>query len=59
MGLLFGTLLGWATGLLPLSKIISLDLDNFTAKSFLIDGINRAVGLSFFTILLMNKEIAS
>lgn len=52
-GLLFGTLLGLALGLLPLSEIISLDLVNFTAKSFIIDGINRAVGLSIFTILLM------
>lgn len=52
-GLLFGTILGFALGLLPLNQIISLDLENFAAKSFVIDGINRAVGLSFFTILLM------
>ncbi len=52
-GLLFGTILGFALGLLPLDQIISLDLKNFAAKSFVIDGINRAVGLSFFTILLM------
>ena len=30
-----------------------MDLENFTAKSIVIDGINRAVGISFFTILLM------
>ncbi len=53
LGLLFGTVLGSVLGLLPLSEIISLDLENFTAKSFIIDGIDRAVGLSFFTILLM------
>ena len=53
LGLLFGTVLGAVLGLLPLSEIISLDLENFTAKSFIIDGIDRAVGLSFFTILLM------
>ncbi len=52
-GLLFGTLLGLVLGLLPLSEIISLDLENFAARSFVIDGINRAVGLSIFTILLM------
>ena len=52
-GLLFGTILGLVLGLLPLTEIISLDLENFTAKSFIIDGINRAVGLSIFTILLM------
>ena len=52
-GLLFGTLLALGIGLLPISEIISLDLENFTAKSFVIDGINRAIGLSIFTILLM------
>lgn len=52
-GLMFGILLGLALGLLPMDKLISLDLDNFTARSFIIDGINRAVGISFFTILLM------
>lgn len=52
-GLVFGVLLGLALGLLPLEKLLSLDLENFTAKSFIIDGINRAVGISFFTILLM------
>ena len=52
-GLLFGIVLGLCLGLLPWASVISLDLDNFTAKSFVIDGINRAVGLSIFTILLM------
>ncbi len=52
-GLLFGTLLGLLFGLLPPSEIISLDLENFVAKSFIIDGIDRALGLSVFTILLM------
>lgn len=53
MGLLFGTVLGLVTGLLSPEKLISLDLGNFVAKSFVIDGINRAVGISFFTIMLM------
>ncbi|MEM6378132.1 MAG: Na+/H+ antiporter NhaC family protein [Bacteroidota bacterium] len=52
-GLLFGTVLALGLGLIPLSAVISLDLDNFTAKSFVIDGINRSVGISFFTILLL------
>lgn len=52
-GLLFGVVLGLVLGLLPMEKLFSLDLENFTAKSFVIDGINRAVGISFFTILLM------
>jgi Na+/H+ antiporter NhaC len=53
LGLLFGIVLGLALGLLPLAELFSLDLENFTAKSLVIDGINRAVGISFFTILLM------
>ena len=52
-GLLFGTILGLVLNLLPWTQVISLDLENFAAKSFIIDGINRAVGLSIFTILLM------
>lgn len=53
LGLLFGIALGLVLGLLPLEKLFSLDLENFTAKSLVIDGVNRAVGISFFTILLM------
>lgn len=52
-GLLFGTILGLILELLPLSEVLSLDLENYAARSFVIDGINRAVGLSIFTILLM------
>ncbi len=52
-GLLFGAALGLSLSLLPLEKLLSLDLQNFTARSFIIDGMNRAVGIGFFTILLM------
>ena len=52
-GLVFGTVLGLITGLLTLDNVLTLDLENFVAKSFIIDGINRALGLSVFTILLM------
>lgn len=52
-GLIFGIFVGLASGLLSTEQVISLDLENFVAKSFIIDGINRAVGLSFFTMLLM------
>ena len=52
-GLLFGTLLGVISGLLSFEQVISLDLENFAAKSFVIEGIYRAVGLSVFTMLLM------
>ena len=52
-GLMVGVILALIFSLLPLSQLFSLDPENFTASSFIIDGINRAVGISFFTILLM------
>jgi Na+/H+ antiporter NhaC len=52
-GLIAGVITALICGLLPADKLLSLDLDNFRANSFIIDGINRAVGISFFTILLM------
>ena len=52
-GLMVGVIIGLGLRLLPLSRIITLDLEQFSAQSFVIDGINRAVGISFFTILLM------
>ena len=42
---------------LPMDQLFSLDLENFTAKSFIIDGINRAVGISFFTIFAHRKVV--
>jgi Na+/H+ antiporter NhaC len=52
-GLLVGVILGLSLRLLPFSRLLALDFENFSAQSFVIDGINRAVGISFFTILLM------
>jgi Na+/H+ antiporter NhaC len=53
IGLLVGVILGLSLKLLAFNRLLSLDLENFSAQSFVIDGINRAVGISFFTILLM------
>jgi len=52
-GLMVGVILGLSLSLLSLNRLIALDLEQFSAQSFVIDGINRAVGISFFTILLM------
>jgi Na+/H+ antiporter NhaC len=52
-GLISGIIIAMSCGLLSIQEVISLDLDNFVAKSIIIDGINRSVGISFFTILLM------
>jgi Na+/H+ antiporter NhaC len=52
-GLVVGVVIGLNFGLLPIDKLFALDLENISATSFIIDGINRTVGISFFTILLM------
>ncbi len=52
-GLFLGIALGLALGQLPWGRIFALNTQKFTAESFLIDGIERAIGISFFTILLM------
>ncbi len=52
-GLMAGVALALVFNLMPLSRLFSLDPENFSASSFIIDGISRAVGISFFTILLM------
>ncbi len=52
-GLAVGTALGLALGLLPPERALSLDPVNFTARSFVIEGINRGLGISVFTILLL------
>jgi len=52
-GLMVGVILGLSLSLLPWNRLLTLNLEQFSAQSFVIDGINRAVGISFFTILLM------
>lgn len=52
-GLIIGVIIALIFNLMPLNQIFSLDKANFSAHSFIIEGINRAVGISFFTVLLM------
>ncbi|MDW7760652.1 MAG: Na+/H+ antiporter NhaC family protein [Acidobacteriota bacterium] len=58
IGLLSGTVLGLILGRLAPGRLLTLDAAEFSAGSFIIDGINRAVGISFFTILLMGLVAA-
>lgn len=53
VGLASGIVLGLALGRLEPGRLLTLDSTAFSARSFVIDGIERAVGISFFTILLM------
>lgn len=57
-GLAVGVMAGLILGILDPARLFSLDPENFTAQSFIIDGIERAVGISFFTILLMGLVTA-
>ena len=52
-GLAFGVILALVFGLIPVERVFSLDTENFTATSFIIDGVDRALGISVFTLLLM------
>ena len=53
IGLASGVFIALAFGLIDIERVFSLDRANFTATSFIIDGINRALGISIFTLLLM------
>jgi Na+/H+ antiporter NhaC len=52
-GLMVGVVVGLASGLLPPERILSIDRENFVARSFIIDGITRGLGISVFTIFLL------
>ena len=51
-GLVVGVLIGLSFGILPVESLISLDKQNFVARSFVIEGFNRGLGISIFTMLL-------
>ena len=57
-GLTLGVVIGLIFGLLPLDRLLALDRENFTATSFIIEGINRGLGISVFTIFLMGQVAA-
>jgi Na+/H+ antiporter NhaC len=52
-GIVSAVVLGMITGIVPPQRVLSFDPDALTAKSILIDGMSRGVGISVFSILLM------
>ena len=56
-GLLFGIVaaigLGLLLGLLQPAELLYIDRDNFVARGLILTGMERAVGVSIFTLLLM------
>jgi Na+/H+ antiporter NhaC len=57
-GLLAGVVVGLGSGLLRVEQVLSLDRENFVARSFIIDGITRGLGISVFTIFLLGLVAA-
>ncbi len=57
VGLMFGILtaaaVGLGLGLLAPADLIRIDADNFVAAGLLLEGMERGVGVSLFTLLLM------
>ncbi|MGB5816084.1 MAG: Na+/H+ antiporter NhaC family protein [Thermoanaerobaculia bacterium] len=56
-GILAAVVLGLVLGLLQPTQILRLDLDNFTARGLVIDGMERGIGVSIFTILLVGLVV--
>ncbi len=52
-GSVVAVLLGLALGLIRPGDLLFIDQDNFIARGLILDGMERGVGISVFTILLM------
>jgi Na+/H+ antiporter NhaC len=52
-GILAAAVLGLILGVIEPAEILHLDLENFTARGLIIDGMERGIGVSVFTLLLM------
>ncbi|MDO5411482.1 MAG: Na+/H+ antiporter NhaC family protein [Lachnospiraceae bacterium] len=48
-----GLILGVASGLLPVSQILVVDMDNFTVGGVIVSGVNSLIDIAVFAMLLM------
>lgn len=53
MGILCAIVIGLGLGLLAPSELVYLDRENFLARGLILKGLERGVGVSIFTLLLM------
>ncbi len=53
MGILAAAALGLILGVIEPSQILYLDPEHYTARGLIIDGMERGIGVSVFTLLLM------
>lgn len=51
-GILVAAGIGLTFGLISINQIISIDVDSYSAQGLIIDGMERGIGISIFTILL-------
>ena len=52
-GIMAATVIALSLGLIAPNQLMDIDTDNFIAKGIILDGMERGIGVSFFTILLM------
>ncbi|HJO02761.1 MAG TPA: Na+/H+ antiporter NhaC family protein [Acidobacteriota bacterium] len=52
-GIVVALAVGWIGGLLQPSDLLRIEPDAFAARGLVVDGIERALGISVFTLLLM------
>jgi len=52
-GILAGTILGLALKLIAPSQLLYIDTESFSAKGIVLDGMERGIGASIFTLFLM------
>ncbi len=53
VGIVLAVLLSLSLGLVPASDLLFLDRENFLARGLILKGLERGVGVSIFTLLLM------
>lgn len=53
VGIVTGVVTGLASGSITLSALLYIDTENFIAKGLILEGMERGLGVSIFTILLM------
>jgi Na+/H+ antiporter NhaC len=58
MGVLAASVLAIAIGAMPVSALLRVEPGTFAAQSVIVDGLNRGVGVSIFTLLLIGMVSA-
>ncbi len=57
-GIVTATLMGLGLGLIPPAQILYIDAERFSARGLLVEGMERGLGVSIFTLLLMGLVAA-